>query len=152
MLSGKLIHLIQSHHREIADRVIREIGRHPDLVHLRCLPEAELRDRGAVILEHLESWLVSERDEIVRKQEEIGKLRFQQSVPLHEVVIGLLLIKNKMLDYLEEQGNPRDSLGLYAEEELEKRIGRFFDTLVVHSVRGYEAAWHHSVELAAATV
>jgi hypothetical protein len=122
------------------------------MVHLSQLSEAELRERGDVIVENLGSWLASERHEIVKKQEEIGRLRFQQSIPLHEVVAGLLLVKRKMLDYLEDQGIPRDSLNLYAEEELEKRIGGFFDTLVVHTVRGYEAAWHHAMELSAAAV
>ena len=152
MLSGKLIHLIEVHHREIGDHILREIARDPELIHLSRLSEAELRERGQIIIENLSSWLASERHEIVKKQEDIGKLRFQQSIPLHEVVKGLLLVKRKMLDYLEEHGIPKDSLNLYAEEEFERRIGGFFDTLVVHTVRGYEAAWHHAMELSSVAV
>jgi hypothetical protein len=58
-----------------------------------------------------------------------------------------------MMDFVQEQGLRNDSVefyvelysyvDLYAEEELEHRVGRFFDDLVVHLVRGYEAAWQH---------
>lgn len=150
MLSGKLVHLIETHHKEISDRIIREIWRHPDLTHLRQLPEAELRERAQTLLENLGHWLVSgNMMELAKTQEVVGKRRFEQSIPLHEAVRALCLIKENMVDFIEEQGIPRDTLGLYAEEELEHRIGRFVDTLIIHLVRGYEAAWHKAAHAAA---
>jgi hypothetical protein len=71
----------------------------------------------------------------------MGKRRFQQSVPLHEVVRAFCVIKESMVAFIEEEGIPSDPLGLYAEEQMQHRIGRFFDTLIVHPVRGYETAW-----------
>ena len=50
MLSGRLIHLIETHHRELTDRVLREIWRQQELPHVRRLPEAELRERGQAIV------------------------------------------------------------------------------------------------------
>jgi hypothetical protein len=38
---------------------------------------------------------------------------------------------------------------LYAEEELEHRVGRFFDILVYHLVKGYESALRTSARVAA---
>jgi len=153
MLSGKLIHLIELHFKEISERILREIRCHPEMPHLRQLPEAELRERGQTILENLGHWLGSENVQtLAQKQEALGKLRFEQGIPLHETVRALCLVKESMVDFLQEQGIPRDSLGLYAEEELEHRISRFFDTLIVHLVRGYEAAWQHAAHLAAEKV
>jgi hypothetical protein len=143
MLSGKLIHLIEVHHQDIADRFIREIWRHPELVHLRRLPESELRERGKALLENLGGWLAARNNEdLMKQQEAVGKRRFEQSVPLHEAVRALCIIKDNMVDFIEEQGIPKDSLGLYAEEEMEHRIGRFFDDLIIRTICGYEAAWH----------
>jgi hypothetical protein len=34
----------------------------------------------------------------------------------------------------------KNTLALYAEEELDRRLGRFFDLLTIHMVRGYEKA------------
>jgi len=93
-------------------------------------------------LENLGAWLASKSDEVRKKQEIIGKRRFEESIPLSEVVGALCIIKDNMVDFIEEQGIPKDTLGLYAEEEMEHRIGRFFDDLIVHTVRGYEAVWH----------
>jgi hypothetical protein len=145
MLSGKLIHLIEVHHQDITDRIFREILRHPELVHLRRLPESELRERAQTLLENLGYWLASRNeDELVKVQEAVVKRRFEQSIPLHETVRALCVIKENMVDFIEEQGIPKDSLGLYAEEEMEHRIGRFFDSLIVYTIRGYETAWHRA--------
>jgi hypothetical protein len=142
MLSGKLIRLIEVHQQEITDRLLRDIHRYPELTHLRQLPEVELRERSQNILENLGYWLAqTNEDEIAHKYVGIGKGRFHEGVPLHESVHALFLIKEKMFDFIGEQGFPPDALQLYAEEELERRVGRFFDLLVLHLVRGYEEAW-----------
>src|SRR5690348_4769789 len=124
MLSGKLIHVIETHQQEITDRLIRDMNRHPDLNHLRQLPEAELRERSKNLLENLGYWLAEgNEEEIGRKYEGIGKTRFDEGVPLNESVHALFLIKDKIIDYIGEQGFPPDALQLYAEEELERRVG-----------------------------
>jgi hypothetical protein len=149
MLSARLIRLIEAHYQQIVDRVIREISRQSDLVYVHRLPEAELRERTQVILEHLGDWLSGNAEEIGIKQEEIGRRRFEQTVPLHEAVRALCIVKNNVIEFIEEQGIPQDSLGLYAEEELEHRLGQFFDAMIVHLVRGYEAAWHRAMRCVA---
>ena len=150
MLSGKLIHLIEAHHKEITNRIIREVWRHSDLERLRQIPEADLRERAHILLENLSYWLASENEEeLATQQHAVGQLRWEQGVPIHEVLRALCVIKYNMFDYIEEQGIPRDPVGLYAEEELEHRIGRFFDVLMIHTVRGYETAWHRATANAA---
>jgi hypothetical protein len=149
MLSARLIRLIETHHKQIEERVVRDIGRQPELTHLRGLPDAELHERGQVILEHLGDWLAGSAEEPLRKQEEVGKLRFEQGIPLHEAVLALCIFKDHVIQFVEEQGIARDTVGLYAEEELEHRLGRFFDRLIVHLVLGYETAWRRAVQAAA---
>ena len=149
MLSARLIHLIETHHKEVADRVLREIWRREDLPHILRLPEAELRERNRLLLEHLGEWLLGDEEKMERLQESVGTKRFEQSVPLHESVHALCLIKNTVIEFIEEQGIPRDTIGLYAEEELEHRLGKFFDQLIIHLVRGYERAWRRAIRVAA---
>jgi hypothetical protein len=149
MLSARLIQIIETHHKEIADRVLREIWRREDLPHILRLPEAELRERNRVLLEHLGEWLLGNEEKMKRLQETVGSKRFEQSVPLHESVHALCLIKNCVIEFIEEQGIPRDTIGLYAEEELEHRLGKFFDQLIIHLVRGYESAWRRAARAAA---
>ena len=117
MLSARLIHLIETHHKELADRVLREIWRRQDLPHILRLPEAELRERNRLLLEHLGEWLLGNEEKMRRLQESVGTKRFEQSVPL--------------------------------QEELEHRLGKFFDQLIIHLVRGYEGAWRRAIRAAA---
>jgi len=150
MLSGKLIHLIEAHQEQIAANVLREIRQHPDLGGLRKLSDVELRDRGQQILEYLGHWLSEGHEaEIEQRYETIGKARFEESIPLHESVRALAIIKDKMIDFVHDQGIARTSVDLYAEEELERRVGRFFDELTIHMVRGYETAWRRAAHAAA---
>jgi hypothetical protein len=150
MLSGRLIHLIEDHQEQIATNVIREIRQHPDLVVLRKLSDAELRERAQQILKDLGYWLsASHEAEIERSYEILGKARFEEAIPLDESLRGLAIIKNKMIDFVHYQGIAWTAVDLYAEEELERRIGRFFDELAVHMVRGYETAWHRAAHAVA---
>jgi hypothetical protein len=145
MLSARLIHLIETHQEEISSRVVHEIRRHADLSHIRNLQDVELRERGRQILGHLGKWLAeAKEEELGREYERIGKIRHEESIPLHESVRALYIIKDRMIDFVKDQGIKRDSMELYAEEELERRIDRFFDELVIHLVRGYEGAWRRA--------
>jgi len=145
MVSGKLIQLIETNESEITNRIMAEIRRDPDLIHLRTLTETELRRRGTKIVKNLGHWLVGgNQEEMAREFEALGRRRFAEGIPPHEVVRALFIVKEKMGDFVNEQVFNLDALTLYAEEELERRVDRFFDVLVIHLVRGYEQAWSHS--------
>jgi hypothetical protein len=147
MLSGKLITMIETHEEAITNRLIREVRRQPGLAHLAGLPEAELRARGREIVKNLGYWLSTSdnREKLEREYEEIGRIRFQESVPLHEAVYGLCMVKYAMIDFIRHQGLDRDTVELYAEEELERNVAKFFDFLVIHMARGYEIEWRHEM-------
>jgi hypothetical protein len=146
MLSAKLIHLIESHEETISARIIRDIRRDPSLAHLAGLPDGELHERGREILQNLGHWLsFGNEEEIGSRYETLGKTRFQEAVPLHESIQGLCLIKYAMIDFIHEQGIDKDTMALYAEGELERRVAKFFDWLVIHMAKGYQVEWRHAV-------
>jgi hypothetical protein len=141
MLSGRLIRLIETHSDEIARRAIRQIHEDSELTHVGSLPDSELRERAQAILRNLGHWLAAGRKAgVINQFEELGRLRFEEHIPLHETVRALHVVRNQMVDFLHEQGLPESTVDLYAEEELEERVTRFFDELVCHLVRGYEEA------------
>ncbi len=141
MLSGKLVHLIESHWEEIISNVITRIRREPQVAHYRARLESELREWGQLLLQNLGHWLsAGTEDEIVHRYERFGKLRFEEDVPLHESVRCLCIMRERVLDFVEEHVFAKSSLELYEEEELDRRLGRFFDLLTIHMVKGYETA------------
>ncbi len=141
MLSTKLVQLIEGHWEEIASRLIQALSKHPDTQCLAARPDWELRDWCREILQNLGYLLAASKDEDVKRRFQVlGKMRFEENVPLHEAVLRLHILKEKIFGFINEQGFPMTALELYASEELEQRIGRFFDGVVYHLVRGYEDA------------
>ena len=150
MLSHQLIHAIEGHCDQITSRVLAEMPQDPEVSHLRQLPESELREWGCTILKNLGAWIVSRRDPaLARRYELLGRVRFEESIPLHEVVRGLHVLKDRTIDYVRENGFPQTAAEVYAEEELEYLVTRFFDRLVYYFVRGYEKALRSATRLAA---
>ncbi len=149
MISGKLVHLIEGHWDEIMSRIIDQVRREPQLTHVRSVVEPEIREYGQTLLEHLGHWLAAgNEDDLAHKYEHLGRLRCEEEVPLHESVRGLCIIREKVLDFVEEHTLTKNTLELYAEEELDRRLGRFFDLLTIHMVKGYERALRKAVAVA----
>ncbi len=151
MLSGKLIQLIEDNWDRITTSVIHEVRADSRLVHIRKLPESELREVARNILRNVGYWLSSTRhQELEKRYEGLGRLRFVESIPLHEVVHALQLVKSKMLDFVRDQGFCTSPVDIYAEEELEHQVGLFFDDLIYYIVRGYEGALRQAAHMTAA--
>lgn len=148
MISGKLVHLIETHGEEILDRVIVQIRQRPEFIHLRTLLDSQLREYGQDVLHNLGHWLSApNEDDLARRYERLGRTRFEEAVPLHESVRALCLVRQEMLDLVEEQVIYKNTVELYAEEQLDRRLGRFFDLLITHLVRGYERAWRREMSV-----
>ena len=141
MLSSRLIHLIQDHWDTITDRVLRQIRADARIRHLGSLPPSEVRDHAQEILRNLGQWLSRTKEpEFAVRFEGIGRQRRGQGVPLHEVVLAHLIIKERMIDFVRSQGLERTTVDIYAEEELEHLVSHVLDSMIYHVVRGYELA------------
>lgn len=150
MFSRTLVQMIEDHCEQITERLLRHQRQDPALVQVRKLPESELRDRAGEVLKNLGHWLSAGREgELSSRYEQLGRRRFEESIPLHEVVRSLQILKENMIEYVREQGIRQNPVELYAEEELEHRVGLFFDRAVYHTVHGYETALRQKAHLAA---
>ena len=144
MLSGRLVHLIESHWEEIISGVIAQIRREAELAHYRAAIESDLREKGRILLENLGHWLTSGKgDEIAQHWEQLGRLRLKDGMPVSESVHVLCIVRERVLDFAEEHVYSKTTLELYEQEELDRRLMRFFDLLTIHMVKGYERALRH---------
>jgi hypothetical protein len=142
MVSLKLIQLIETHKEEIAHRLVSTVRKHPDMLpHLAGKSDAEMREWCRLVLGDL-CYLLSgtKEEEVPRRFEVIGRKRYEENVPLHEAILRPMLLKRMIIGFIHEQDFAMSAVQLYAAEELELRIGRFFDDCVYEEVRGYEAA------------
>ncbi len=139
MISGKLVNLIERHREQILDRVVEEFRRDPEMAQIRAAFESELREWGRNLLEHLDRWLTQGGGtELEHRYERLGRLMAEEKIPLHQALRGLYLIREKILDYIEDEVPSRTPVDIYAEEQIARRLGRFFDVLGTHMARGYE--------------
>lgn len=150
MLSSRLVRLIEEHWDLLTIGIVKDIGADTRLRYVAALPESELRERARDILERLGHWLTTAHEqEMARHFEHLGAVRHSEAIPLDEVVLAYLKIKNRMLEFARAQGIGPSAMELYAEEELQHSVGHFFDGAIYHLVRGYERA-HEAPHSAAA--
>ncbi len=146
MISRTLVQMIEDNSERITDRFVKHLRADPRLVEFHTLPESELRDRAHDVLKNLGRWLVaSHESEVAHRYEALGRRRYEETIPLYEVVRALHTLREDILAFVREQGVGETPMQLYAEEELEHLVGLFFDSAVYHTVHGYEIALRQSV-------
>ena len=145
MISARLVHLIEANGDQIIDRVAAQIRREPLITHGKAILDYELNGLGRDLLDNLGEWLSSGNfHELLRRFERFGTICYEQSIPLHEALHGLSMLREKILDVAQENMISNSSIELYGEEELDRRVGRFFDRLAISVARGFEEAVHRT--------
>ena len=141
MLSTKLVHRIEDQWEQVSGRFFRLLRSSQEVPHIAAIPESALNEMCRRILRNLGDWLVSgSESEIAWYYEKIGADRHRQGVPLSEAIRALQFMKNSTLTFIQDEIRVENTVELYAEEELEHRLGRFFDLLIFHLARGHENA------------
>ena len=152
MISAKLIELVEIQADRITRDVTDDLLRNDRTRGFRRVPRAELEARIVEILHHLGNWIGAPRAEQVQAEfTEWGRRRFGQGIPLDEIVYGVILLKQHLRRYVADNGLvdaafPRVEgdyilpMHLHSLQELNTRLGQFFDEAIYHLARGYEAA------------
>jgi hypothetical protein len=139
MLSARLVHQIEDHWEAVATRFLRLVRNCSRVPHLNRLPESEAIEICRRLLRNLGQWIDSSAEETVREQyERIGRQRCREGMPLSEAIRGVQLLKDAAVGYIRDQGLLVEGVDLYAEEELQLELSRFFDLLMFHLAQGYE--------------
>ena len=139
MVSAKLVIQIETQWEAIHSRFVRLMRTSQALPTLQQLPESELQEACRRILRNLGHWLVSSSEaDIARMYEQVGRERFAQRIPLSQAIRAVQLMRQATTDYIRDEGVFESSVDLYAEEELEHELARFFDLLVFYLARGFE--------------
>lgn len=149
MLSARLIQLIEDHSDQIIQRILVEVRTDELLPRYRELPDSELISRFENVCRNLGHWLATSEELVVAQgYEKLGEERFNEQIPLHEVVHAAHVVKNLLTGYARDNAFEQTPVELYAEAELERLINRFFDRIVFHIVRGYEKALVNALKTA----
>jgi hypothetical protein len=139
MLSRRLIQMIEKHSDEIAQQVLDEVRKDKILRRYHELPDALVRSRFENVAVHLGQWLAeSDEPTLARHFEALGRERFEEQVPLYEVIHAAQIFKRRLLEFTREHCFESTPIEVHAELELERLLSAFFDRIVFHTARGYE--------------
>ncbi len=152
MLASRLVEMIQRHAEELTLGVVSELEISPRTPSYRKLKRQDVQDRIARVLLNLGEWLDYKSDATTEQwYKKLGKERFDEGIPLSEVVFALLLTKQALRNFVRAQGLVDSAIELYQQIELYSMIGRFFDRAVYFTVRGYEEGSNLNTRPAGAT-
>ena len=141
MLSTRLMEMIERHSDDIAQRVLDEVRADKLLRRYHELPDALLRRRFEDVGQHLSQWLKkSDEPALFLHFEALGRERFQEQIPLYEVIHAAQIFRRRLTEFAREHCFERTPIELHAELELERLLNTFFERIVFHVVHGYEQA------------
>jgi hypothetical protein len=139
MLSDLLIRIIESHAEELTLGAVKKLQSSPRTRCYHGLRQDELYRRVYEVYHDLGGWLGEKTDHAVRTwYSELGEKRFQEGIPLGEVLWSLVLIKYHLRDYVSTSGLADSAIELYRQQELDRLIGQFFDRAVCYTADAYQ--------------
>ena len=151
MLGARLLQLIQAHAGPLSREVVDDLMTNERTPTFRRLNAGDVETRVSALFYGLGKWIGNADEDAVRHEyEEMGRVRFSQGVPLSELVYALLIMKSHLRGYIREHGlvdfagdrvAPQEllPLELHSIQEINYRVGEFFDRALYHLARGYEA-------------
>ena len=156
MIAARLIELVELHSSQLSADVGRDLRTNPSTPGFHSVPLDELQERFFDILRHLGDWLGEPQSERVRQEfTEWGARRFDQRIPLSEIVYAIIVFKRHLRRYVRDHGLvdvafPRVEgdyllpMHLHGLQELNTSIGQFFDEALYYAALAYEAEAHHA--------
>jgi hypothetical protein len=139
MIALRLVRLIESHSDELTESLIAKFEASVRTADLRKVPTEELRGRIREILQHLNEWLLTKTGrDIERHYRGMGERRAAQGVALSDFCWGIILTKEHLWEFLQQQGFMRGPVEMYGELELLRLLDQFFDRALCFATEGYE--------------
>ena len=141
MHTYQLVRLIETHSEALAKSLLDKVQQSPSARSYSRVPPEELQQRVFEIYQHLGEWLLGKQDvNIERRYRQIGARRYEQQVPLNELIWAIVLTKETLLQYLMWETMPNRPPEVSGELELFQLVGQFFDRAIHAAVMGYEQA------------
>ena len=138
-LSDRLIRTIENNAEELAQRVVKKIHNSARTEAYHSLSQKEVYNRCYEIYHNLGLWLWKESDHTIHaRYKELGERRYEEGIPLAQVLWALIFTKERLLEYLGDCGLVDSAMDLYQQQEFVRLINHFFDRALCYTGGGYE--------------
>ena len=139
----ELLQLIEDNADDLTKRISKDLLTRAETKGYRILSDKRLSERVYDVCSNLSSWLGKDKQtkgEIRRIYTELGRKRYREGIPLHEVVLAFMLIKSHLWLYLQEKNFFNSKYELSQALELNNTVVFFFDRVIYFVTMGYEDA------------
>ena len=139
----ELLQLIEDNADDLTNRISKDLLTRAETKGYRILSDKRLSERVYDVCSNLSSWLGKDKQtkgEIRRIYTELGRKRYREGIPLHEVVLAFMLIKSHLWLYLQEKNFFNSKYELSQALELNNNVVFFFDRVIYFVTMGYEEA------------
>ncbi|MGB0013337.1 MAG: hypothetical protein WBQ03_17130 [Candidatus Sulfotelmatobacter sp.] len=139
MLSLRLVRLIESHSEELALGLTQQVRDSERTSDFKEIPRDELRLAAAEVYRNLEEWLLQKKEEDIGKRfRTIAARRASQGVRLYQLVWVLVISRNHLWHFLQQESFVDNIFELFGELEVQQMLNQFFDRAIYYSILGYE--------------
>jgi hypothetical protein len=150
MISAKVIELIEIHAGRLAKDAAQDLAINKRTPGFAKVPREELERRVFQLFHHLGNWIGDPKSEGVEAEFfDWGRHRFDQGIPLSEIVYAIIILKQHLRRYIRDNGIvdaafPRIDgdyvlpMHLHSLQDLNVRVGEFFDEALYYLARGFE--------------
>ena len=139
----ELLQLIEDNAGDLTGRICKDLRTRAENKGYRILSDEKLGERVYDVCSKLGSWLGKDkhtRGEIRKIYTKIGRKRYREGIPLHEVVLAFMLIKKHLWLYVQEKNFFNSKYELSQALELNNNVVYFFDRVIYFVTMGYEEA------------
>ena len=141
MVGLRLVRLVERHAERLAQGVTEQIRAAERTSDFRRIPAQDLRLAAADVYRNLGEWLLQKTEsEIEARFSAIGSRRALEGVGRHQFVWALMLTRDHLWRFLEQEGFADNVVALYGEQELRHMLNQFFDRAIYYGILGYDEA------------
>ena len=138
-LSDRLIRIIEGKAEELTHGTVKKLQSSARTGSYHDLSYQDLYRRVYEVYHDLGRWLWEKSNDAVQEwYNGLGAKRYDEGIPLVEVLWALVLTKDRLLEYLAAYGLVDSAIELYQQQEFDRLIGHFFDRAMCYTAEGYE--------------
>lgn len=141
MFYFQLLDLIRDNANELTRRLCRELLSREETKGYRKISPEVLYDRVFNVYSTLSSWLGLDdhtASEVKKVYTELGRKRFREEIPLHEVVLAFMLVKRALWEFIQERQFLETTYEMGQALDLNNKVVLFFDRVIYFVTMGYE--------------
>jgi hypothetical protein len=140
LLAYRLVRLIETHSEELSAGLLEKLQHSPEAAGYSKLPPEECRETVLELYERLGEWLLGKTEDDIKKRcLALGARRATQGVLLSELLFGINLTKEHLLEFLKKESHQERPFEASGELEVLQLLEHFFDRAVYYAAAGFEA-------------